>query len=268
MYNSGARRTSPQKSSAREMTKARKSATKSRQRKERINPKDLVTTKQEDYLKEDAPIIGQSFACVSFVSAEDIIAKKDAFFFERYLNEVVNTRVANFVDAIRQTPDSASKFADTFQDSLSNLPLDFSTFVSTNRSRLEESYAAENPLQITISGFKIRGSYADLDSAKRRAESLQAAEKGVDVYVAQVGAWCPFNPSAENVGDIVYDETELNTLMKMKRDADDARDKAYATSLPQRVMQTRNDEYDNALPSVAEEDSEAEADTNEATDDD
>jgi len=38
-----------------------------------------------DLLEEDKPISGQKFACVSFVSPENILKKKEHFLFEEFL---------------------------------------------------------------------------------------------------------------------------------------------------------------------------------------
>ena len=39
-----------------------------------------------DLLEEDKPIAGQKFACLSFVSPEDILEQKSHFFFKEFLN--------------------------------------------------------------------------------------------------------------------------------------------------------------------------------------
>ena len=39
----------------------------------------------EDYLDEDEPINGQKYALVSFLSPENVLEKKEQFFFERFL---------------------------------------------------------------------------------------------------------------------------------------------------------------------------------------
>ena len=38
-----------------------------------------------DLLDEDKPIAGQKFACISFVSPEAILKKKELFYFEEFL---------------------------------------------------------------------------------------------------------------------------------------------------------------------------------------
>ena len=41
-------------------------------------------TKYVDLLDEDKPVAGQKFVCISFISPEQILKKKELFFFEKY----------------------------------------------------------------------------------------------------------------------------------------------------------------------------------------
>ena len=43
--------------------------------------------KYVDLLEEDKPIANQKFVCVSFVSPENILKKKELFFFEEFLKK-------------------------------------------------------------------------------------------------------------------------------------------------------------------------------------
>ena len=47
----------------------------------KINPKYV------DLLEEDKPIAGQKFVCISFCSPEEILKKKELFFFEEFLKK-------------------------------------------------------------------------------------------------------------------------------------------------------------------------------------
>ena len=51
----------------------------------RLNPDGSDNTKYVDLLEEDKPIAGQKFACISFVSPETILKKKELYFFEEFL---------------------------------------------------------------------------------------------------------------------------------------------------------------------------------------
>ena len=40
-----------------------------------------------DYLEVDKPIPGQNYACISFVSPDEIIKQKELFLFNKYMNQ-------------------------------------------------------------------------------------------------------------------------------------------------------------------------------------
>jgi len=100
-----------------------------------------TTTKYVDYLAEDAPIPGQLWVCVSFLSPEGI-------------------------------------------------------------------------KNCTVRGLKIRGIYGTKPEAEKRAEDLNKTDPDFHVFVGEVGKWLPWDPEPDSVQDNVYQEKELNDLMK------------------------------------------------------
>lgn len=46
-----------------------------------------MSTPREDFLDEDPEISGQKVCLISFLSPEKVIAKKDLFFFQSFLNK-------------------------------------------------------------------------------------------------------------------------------------------------------------------------------------
>lgn len=222
----------------------------------KLSKDTLVPTSQEDHLEEDDPITGQRYVCMSFISPHDVQPRKDTFFFHKYLDEVFKPKIASFVEAVKQTPSCVEQFTASLNEDIASVGNDVDAFLNNNLERLEATFSAEYPLQLTTSGFKVRGSYPNLKTARNRAEHLQRCDPNMDVFVAQVGAWCPFHPSAESVGDVVYDETELNTMMKLKKEAEDARSKAYAEMKSNAVTKSK----DSNLTTIQEADSDASAD--------
>ena len=47
----------------------------------------LVTTKEHDYLDEDKPIKNQNFCLLSFISPEDVIKNKEAYYIKAFLDK-------------------------------------------------------------------------------------------------------------------------------------------------------------------------------------
>lgn len=204
-------------------------------------PDALVPTSSVDHLTRDAPVIGQEFACVSFICPEHVLPRKEAHHFQAFLRDVFRTKVASFADAVKQMPEKVGEFADKLLGDMDAVNDDFVCYVANNHQALEDAFAAENPLKLSQAGFKVRGSYPTLEAARERAEMLQRDEPNIDVFVSQVGAWCPFNPSAESVGEVVYDDSELNTLMQKKKEADARRSDLFARETAARIAKDRAD---------------------------
>ena len=233
------------------------------QQSEIVQKKELVPVSQEDHLTEDDPIVGQSYVCMSFVCPDEVLPCKTLFNLGKYLHDIFSQKVKTFTDAVSEDPSSVREFADKLITDTSDVEADFKVYVANNQTKLEEEFSAENPMKLTTSGFKVRGSYPTVEAARARAEMLQKTDTSVDVFLAQVGAWCPFSPCAESVGDVVYDETELNTLMKLKAEADKHRQDIYDAQTKKRIEAARQEGQVGALQTITE-DEETVGDDNES----
>ena len=164
------------------------------------------STLQEDHLDVDPTVPGQQFVCLSFVSPEKILPLKEAYFrkaFWAFLkerhDEIDYALVENF-EAL------------------------YETFLGEQQQPLEDAFHEENEFQTTIRGLKVRGTYNTKHEADVRARVLQKLDSSHHVFVAPVGYWLPWDPSADAIQDQVYQEEQLNELMKnykvneMKRD--------------------------------------------------
>jgi hypothetical protein len=69
--------------------------------------------------------------------------------------------------------------------------------------------------QTKLSGIKVRGSFATIEEANAYAKRLRDNDPYFDVFVGEVGKWCPFNPdpSSKMVQNAEYAENELNDIM-------------------------------------------------------
>lgn len=72
-----------------------------------------------------------------------------------------------------------------------------------------------------IMGIKVRGVYATLDEAQKRATYLQKVDKIHHIFVGEVGKWLPFDVDTNmmSADNQVYREKQLNDYMKSYRDA-------------------------------------------------
>ena len=182
----------------------------------------LIPTKQADYLEQDQEIRGQKYVCVSFISPEDVIKNKETYFLNKYLASFskeltelfTNTKEAfkentEFVDALHGIQERHSHVFNG--DKLGD---DFEFFKATNGSKLENDYLEVNQFQTSIRGLKVRGSYETFKEAQIRAQVLKRMDDRFNVFVAQVGCWCPWSPNPDELENQEYAETQLNTLVK------------------------------------------------------
>ena len=181
-----------------------------------------TSTKECDYLQQDPPLRGQNYVCLSFVSPEDVIEAKERVFFGEFLKGfsgdmtlMFDSLAAKFQDQAHVVDmlNSIRKVHDHVFDP-KELKAQYDHFVSQNSDRLEKEYYESNGFQTSVRGIKIRGTYETLHDAKQRAAAIQKFDSQHNVYVAEVGCWCPWSPKAADIEHQEYMETQLNTLVK------------------------------------------------------
>ena len=145
----------------------------------------------EDFLEVDQPIPGQNYACISFVSPEEVLKKKELFMVHKYLKTV-------------------SKKYDLDQNKVEE---EFKDFMYVNSDKLEKEFYQDNDFRTTVRGIKVRGVYDTIQEAKHRSSRLQKKDPNFNVYVGQVGFWLPWDPESHKIEDEQYAEEQLNQLM-------------------------------------------------------
>lgn len=78
-------------------------------------------------------------------------------------------------------------------------------------SSVEEKYRNKD---LTVCGVKVRGCYSTYEEAKARADFLQKCDSYHNIYIGEVGKWCPFEDNPEKAKDSEYMNKDLNKLMK------------------------------------------------------
>lgn len=74
----------------------------------------------------------------------------------------------------------------------------------------------------------MRGVFETLKEAQVRAELLRRmGDTKFDIFVGQVGVWCPWSPNPEDIQEQEYAETQLNTLMKQYKNNMTQKDEFY-----------------------------------------
>jgi len=223
-----------------------------------------MAEEREDFLTEDAPISGQNFCLLSFLSPENVLNNKNLFMFSAFLeNFEYSTRVKSYeqflMNTVKSVNDALNKEADAaelkdlsgvaqsiraarvsvdttmsnFQKYLdeakselkeSKLKEMYDEFLYANRQALEDKFYEMNEFRTTVRGLKIRGTYSSKEEAVTRSKKLQRLDPTHNIFVGEVGKWLPWDPEPSQVAEQEYAEEELNTLMKKYKENEEAKE--------------------------------------------
>ena len=201
---------------------------------ERKNVNGKPNPKYVDVLAEDKPIAGQKFVCVSFLSPDKILEKKEIFYFEEFLkNWEFNKSMEKFLQFINfvsfkynmSFDDLSNDFKDFVQEekanlAKSNLADDYKTYLDNHEEELQKRFDVEHDFQTNTRGVMFRGAFPTQEEAELRCKLLREADPNHDIYVGPVGMWMPWDPEAYKTGRVEYMEEELNQLMHEKQKND------------------------------------------------
>ena len=190
---------------------------------------NTVSVQEEDFLDQDPALRGQNYVCLSFLSPEEIIKKKETYFFQVFLksfSDDMNEFFAKFSEEYKEKADLIATIKERYRYIFDTEKItdEYQFFLNKNGENLEKEYHAENDFQTSIRGIKVRGVFDTLKEAELRAQVLKRMDGKFHVYVAQVGCWCPWSPNPEDIVDQVYAETHLNTLMKNYKENQEKKD--------------------------------------------
>jgi hypothetical protein len=206
---------------------------------------------EEDYLDVDKPITGQNFYCVSFVSPDKILEQKDKFMFyhyERAVNKKVSTMLSEgLTSLIDKTEDGKIDVSDiiilkkSIEKTCAEYDLTFEQFKDKfedfkfgNEDKIGEAFDKENNFRTSVRGVKVRGVYDTKREADVRAGVLQRQDPLFDVFVGQMGYWCPWDPNPQKIDDIEYMNNDLNKLVKEYKSNEAKKDMFYQEQKTQR----------------------------------
>jgi hypothetical protein len=216
----------------------------------------MVTVSEMDHLDEDPPVYRQNFVCMSFLSPESVIEDRNEFALRDYLSTVSESLVALTEHLQKTFPDCTAEIDAVRQSHApifrpQDIAAEFDNFKSIHRERLTEAFEAKNAFRTSVRGVKVRGTYATREQAEKQCKELKKVDPVFDIYVAEVGKWCPWNPHPEEISDVNYDTDALNTLMKGYKEGMEARDQAYADDTTDRISKAQPANKDEASTSAA-----------------
>ena len=196
----------------------------------KTNNDGSTNTKYVDLLDEDKPLSGQKFVCISFVSPENIIKQKNAFYFEnflkhfdfeksskkflQFLNFVSYKYSLKFEDIVKEyeefVREEKTKLLDT------TIEDEYKNFIDAYEEQLNDEFNRVYNFQTSTRGLKVRGAFATQEEAELRCKMLREVDPNHNVYVGPVGTWMPWEPEAYKTGRVEYLEEELNQIMHEK----------------------------------------------------
>ena len=173
----------------------------------------------EDFLDVDTDIPGQKFAVLSFLSPENVLKKKEAYFFSEFMKWVCDQ--SEFLDHVVLKGDKTKLNYNALKDK-------YDDFIYAKDEELEAKFHEMENFRTTVRGVKVRGVYATQREAEVRAKVLQRLYKRDNIFVGPVGYWLPWDPNPDKVENVEYLEPELNNLMKLYKQNAAKRDIHYA----------------------------------------
>jgi len=215
----------------------------------KMNADGSMNSKYVDLCDEDQAIAGQKFACMSFVSPEKILQKREVYLFnqfiknwefsksmERYFEFIhfisykhninVETLLGDFNDFVKEESDKLKK---------SGIEDDYKNFLDKQEDKLNEQFNREHAFQTSVRGLKIRGVFGNQDEAEEKCKKLRESDPNHDIYVGPVGVWIPWDPDAYKTGRVEHMEDELNALHSEKMKNEELAKKEFE----ERVRETK-----------------------------
>ena len=192
----------------------------------------LVSTKEQDYLDEDKQIKNQNYCLLSFISPEDVIKNKESYYVKAFLDKFSKDMDTLFNGLKNVNPDNTDLIDNIINEhnylfDVEDLDSQYKFSKSVNESDVERLYHKENNFQTSMRGIKVRGVFDTVEEAKMRSEFLKKQDKNFNIFIGQVGCWCPWSPNPDDLSNQEYSETQLNTLMKEYKKNQESKDEIF-----------------------------------------
>ena len=167
-----------------------------------------------DLCDEDPPIAGQKFACLSFVSPEKILKKRENYIFEQFLKQW------EFSKCMEKSMDFLNFLAYKYHLKIDDVMADFTEFVKDEDVKMKASgvdddfktYMEKNEDKLNEQFQRAHGVFPTQEEAEMKCKKLREVDPNHDIFVGPVGMWIPWDPDAYKTGRIEFMEEELNQL--------------------------------------------------------
>jgi hypothetical protein len=189
-----------------------------------INPKYI------DLCDEDQPIAGQKFVCLSFISPEKLLKKREIYMFEEFLKQWdFKKSMDKFFDFIHfisykygvDVENIMNDYTEFIAEENTKLKSqgvedDYNNFLDKNEEVLTQKFKKAHEFQTSVRGLKIRGVFPSQEEAEMKCKKIRELDPNHDILVGPVGIWLPWDPDAYKTGRIEFMEDELNQLHNEK----------------------------------------------------
>ena len=183
-------------------------------------PNGKKNPKYVDLCDEDLPIAGQKFACLSFVSPENILKKREGFLFDEFIKQwefsksmskfgdFLNFVAYKYNAKIEHLIEDFNEFSKAEEVKLREETFEshFRTFCDKNEESLNLRFNREHAFQTSTRGLKVRGVFNTQEEAEIRCKKLREVDPNHDIFVGPVGMWIPWDPDAYKTGRIEFME--------------------------------------------------------------
>lgn len=211
------------------------------------NEEVLVSTKEVDFLNEDPIIRNQNYCLLSFLSPEDVLMNKEAYYFKRFMDNFAKD-MKSLLDNLENKYQDDKDLFETIRNNhayiFDNKEMDeqYKFYKSAYGSEIERDFHKDNNFMTSIRGIKVRGVFDTIDEAKNRCEFLKKIDNKFDIFIGQIGCWCPWSPNPNDLENQEYSETQLNTLMKQYKKNMDERDEIFDKRKNDYIMRGKKDD--------------------------
>ena len=189
-----------------------------------------ANSKYVDLCDEDQPLAGQKFACMSFISPEKVLKKREVYIFDQFLKQWEFTKSMekfsdflqfisfkynlNVEDVLKDMKEFSTEEESKLRES--SVEDDYKNFLDKQEDKLTEKFNRENSYQTSVRGLKVRGVFPTQEEAEMRCKKLRDYDPNHDIFVGPVGMWIPWDPDAYKTGRVEFLEDELNQLHQEK----------------------------------------------------
>jgi len=190
---------------------------------------------KEDFLEVDQKIPGQNYVCLSFVSPDNFLKKKEVFYATKFLDYIMNDQ-ERLVQDIREK--MINKESSITYDNLEKI---YEDWKYSRNEGLDAEFYELSDYRTSMRGIKVRGVYDSYKEASLRAQVLRRRDPSFNVFVGQVGYWLPWDPECESVPEQEYQEGQLNELVKKYKENLNNRDDLYEQVKNERIEKAKRE---------------------------